>query len=122
MQNVATMRHGTRDTGHGTAYHNRMLTRPKSKKFPKLHKKNRGESFVTSMAKFGAVKVWHVFLNTMANFGTILLCQILLPLAMHLEEGRGTTILELPRLENCISRLCPSPLGSPPPPHTPQLG
>ena len=32
--------------------------------------------------------------------------QILLPSARHLEEGRGTTILELPRLENCISRLC----------------
>ena len=26
------------------------------------------------------------------------------------------TIFELPRLENCISRWCPSPLGSPPPP------
>ena len=27
--------------------------------------------------------------------------------------------LELPRLENCISRLCPGPLGSPPPPPPP---
>ena len=26
------------------------------------------------------------------------------------------SIFELPRLENCISRLCPRPLGSPPPP------
>ena len=26
------------------------------------------------------------------------------------------TVFELPRLENCISRLCPSPLGSPTPP------
>ena len=26
------------------------------------------------------------------------------------------SIFELPRLENCISRLCPGPLGSPPPP------
>ena len=26
------------------------------------------------------------------------------------------SIFEPPRLENCISRLCPSPLGSPPPP------
>ena len=42
--------------------------------------------------------------------------KILLPSARHLEEGRGTAILELPRLENCISRLCPSPLGAPPPP------
>ena len=25
-------------------------------------------------------------------------------------------IFELPRLENCISRLCASPLGTPPPP------
>ena len=25
---------------------------------------------------------------------------------------------ELPRVENCISRLCPSPLGCPPPPNT----
>ena len=40
----------------------------------------------------------------------------LLPSATHLEEGRGTTISELLRLENCISRLCPRPLGSPPPP------
>ena len=45
--------------------------------------------------------------------------QILLPSARHLEKGRGTTILEVPRLENCIGTLCPSPLGSPPPPpHT----
>ena len=29
------------------------------------------------------------------------------------------SIFELPRLENCMSRLCPRPLGSPPPPpHT----
>ena len=27
--------------------------------------------------------------------------------------------LELPRPENCISRLCPRPLGSPPPPQHP---
>ena len=26
------------------------------------------------------------------------------------------SILELPRVENCISKLCPSPLGTPPPP------
>ena len=26
------------------------------------------------------------------------------------------SIFELPRLKNCISRLCPGPLGSPPPP------
>ena len=31
--------------------------------------------------------------------------KILLPLARHLEEGRGTTILELLRQANCISRL-----------------
>ena len=43
--------------------------------------------------------------------------EILLPSARHLEEGRGTTILELPRLENCRSRLCPSLLGTPPPTH-----
>ena len=41
--------------------------------------------------------------------------EILLPSARHLEEGRGTNILELLRLENCISRLCPRPLGSHPP-------
>ena len=41
---------------------------------------------------------------------------ILLPSARHLEEGRGTTMFELPRLENRISRLCPRTLGSPPPP------
>ena len=46
--------------------------------------------------------------------------KILLPSARHLKEGRGTTIFELPRLENCISGLCPGPLGSPPhpPPNT----
>ena len=42
----------------------------------------------------------------------------LLPSARHLEEGKGTTILELMRLENCISRLCPRLLGSHPTPHT----
>ena len=48
--------------------------------------------------------------------------KILLPSARHLAEGRGTTILELPRLENCISRLCSRPLGcpTPPPPTTPK--
>ena len=46
--------------------------------------------------------------------------EILLPSARHLEEGRGTTILELLRLENCISTLCPRPLGSHPPPPTPK--
>ena len=46
------------------------------------------------------------------------LSEILLPSARHLEEGRGTTILELPRGENCISRLCPIPLGSHPTPNT----
>ena len=29
------------------------------------------------------------------------------------------SIFELPRLENCISRLCPGPLGTPPPPTHP---
>ena len=47
--------------------------------------------------------------------------EILLPSARHLEEGRGTTFFELLRRENCISRLCPRPLGSPPPPNT-QIG
>ena len=31
------------------------------------------------------------------------------------------SIFELPRLENCISKLCPGPLGTPPPPNT-QIG
>ena len=31
------------------------------------------------------------------------------------------SIFELPRLENCTSRLCPGPLGTPPPPHS-QIG
>ena len=31
----------------------------------------------------------------------------------------GISIIELSRLENCISRLCPSPFGSPPPPQHP---
>ena len=32
------------------------------------------------------------------------------------------SIFELPRLENCISRLCPGPLGSPPSPQNTQIG
>ena len=48
--------------------------------------------------------------------------EILLPSARHLEEGRGTTFFELLRRENCISRLCPRPLGSPPPPPNTQIG
>ena len=44
-----------------------------------------------------------------------LTAKILLPSARHLEEGRGTTIFELLRQENCISRLCHSPLGRLPP-------
>ena len=30
------------------------------------------------------------------------------------------SIFELPRLKNVISRLCPGPLGTPPPPQTPK--
>ena len=30
-----------------------------------------------------------------------------------------TSIFELPRLKNCISRLCTNPLGEPPPPPPP---
>ena len=43
--------------------------------------------------------------------------RILLPSARHLEEGRGTTFFEVLRRENCISRLCPRPLGRPAPQH-----
>ena len=50
------------------------------------------------------------------NFATFLNGEILLPSAGHLKEGRGTTILELLRRENCISKLCPRPLGSHPTP------
>ena len=32
------------------------------------------------------------------------------------------SIFELPRRKNCISRLCPRPLGSPPPPPNTQIG
>ena len=37
------------------------------------------------------------------------------------------SIFELPRLKNCINRLCPNPLGTPPPQHpnrgkTPERG
>ena len=32
------------------------------------------------------------------------------------------SIFELLRLENCISRLCPKPLGTPPPPQHTQIG
>ena len=48
--------------------------------------------------------------------------KILLPSARHLEEGRGTTFFELLRRENCISRLCPRTLGSPPSPPKTQIG
>ena len=37
----------------------------------------------------------------------------------RLENCIQISMFELPRLENCISRLCPSPLGSPPPPTAP---
>ena len=37
-------------------------------------------------------------------FGSREIKQILLPSARHLEEGRGTTILELLRRENCMNR------------------
>ena len=57
--------------------------------------------------------------NTCFPYLRILLFQkgskILLPLARHLEEGRGTTFLELLRRENCISMLCP---WEPPHPNT----
>ena len=32
------------------------------------------------------------------------------------------SIFELPRVENCISKLCSRPLGSPPPPSNTQIG
>ena len=48
--------------------------------------------------------------------------KILLSSARHLEEGRGTTFFELLRRGNCISRLCPRPLGSPPLPPNTQIG
>ena len=35
---------------------------------------------------------------------------------------RKISIFELPRLENCISQLCPGPLGSPPSPQNTQMG
>ena len=35
---------------------------------------------------------------------------------------RKVPFLELLRLQSCISRLCPRPLGSPPPPPTPKWG
>ena len=37
-------------------------------------------------------------------------------------EGNRICIFELPRLENCTSRLCTSPLGSPPPQKNTQVG
>ena len=43
---------------------------------PNCAKKNRGEILVTRMAKFGGGKIWYKFFNSMAKFGTILLCQI----------------------------------------------
>ena len=63
---------------------------------------------VVAAENFGSPKVRHLVDSQLKK--------ILLPSARHLEEGRGTTILELPRLENYISRLCPRPLGSQPPP------
>ena len=62
---------------------------------------------------------WHrESLKLKKKFGMKEGFEILLPSARHLEEGRGTTILELLRRENCISRLCPRPLGSHPTPNT----
>ena len=33
-----------------------------------------------------------------------------------------TSIFELPRVKNCISRLCTNPLGTPPPRPNPNMG
>ena len=72
MQTVATIRHGTWDR---TPQQN--TDKAQEQEIPLIaQKKIRGENFVTGMAKFGAGKNWHEFLNTMAKFGTILLCQI----------------------------------------------
>ena len=68
------------------------------------------QSNATIVPRIGVVADMTQFLSTcfwMADEAR----KILLPSARHLEEGRGTTILELLRLENCISRLCPRPLG-----------
>ena len=35
---------------------------------------------------------------------------------MSKKQGSKTLIFELPRVTNCISRLCTNPLGDPPPP------
>ena len=72
MQTVATIRHGTWD-----CILHQNTDKAREEEIPQLPQKNfRRENFVNSMAKFGAGKIWHKFSNTMAKFGTILLCQI----------------------------------------------
>ena len=67
MQTVATIRHGTRDR-----IPQQNTDKAQEQENPQIAQKK----FVTGMAKFGASKIWHEFLNCMAKFGTILLCQI----------------------------------------------
>ena len=63
-------------------------------------------------------KIWHNFVVPHLAIPNFASAKIILPSARHLKEGRGTTIFGLPRLQNCLSRLCPSPFGTPPPPTT----
>ena len=39
------------------------------------------------------------------------------PFDGHNIKKKNPSIIELPRVKNCISRLCTNPLGPPPPPH-----
>ena len=72
MQTVATIRHGTRDR-----IPQQNTEKAQEQEIPQIAQKRfTGNIFVTGMAKFGAGKIWHAFLNTMGKFGTILLCQI----------------------------------------------
>ena len=67
---------------------------------------------VASVLKYHG-KIWHNFVVPHLAIPNFASAKILLPLARHLKEGRGTTIFGLPRLQNCLSRLCPSPFGTP---------
>ena len=71
MQTLATIRHGARDR-----IPQQNTDKAQEQEIPQIAQKICGENFVTGMAKLSAGKIWHEFLNTMAKFGTMLLCQI----------------------------------------------
>ena len=110
--------HGARTTPHYTPYVEAETTLQKQINAPKGRFKQVGGGLRDQNLQCVSV-IFNFFMKLYKALSFLSINtqgeKILLPSARHLEEGRGRTIFELPRLENCISRSCPSPLGSPPP-------